>query len=458
MKTIRISSGVTSGGTYGTTVSVYASGSTLDIVMSGGVEILSNGGVSDSTYLEVGANEDVLNRGVASGTVIGENDHLLVSSGGVAYSSTIHYDGELIVQSGGKSINTIDKSATEIVNFGGVSVDGEISEGGQILLGGKSIGTILIVPPGFAQGAVQYVYSGGIASATKVRYKTSQFVGGYGETASTGDAIAYNTIDRGTQIVDSSGVSRATVVSGGTEYVYSAGVSSNTNVFSKGTEYVSSGGVAIGTTVYNGGTETKKFSGGTEIVASGGITSRTTIEGGRLEIEKGGKAAGLVTFSGTDGKLIIDAIAMPTATISGFAATDSIVLSAIPYATSDSVTVNAENIVTISAGGKTYNLHIAGATIGETDFSFGPGSILTRAAPTQPSFLRPPAAETPAENILAQTPVLTSASLIPAPTAAAASSSATHPPAWQPLTASTPTRKPSPNSSPPTPHSRPPAA
>jgi autotransporter passenger strand-loop-strand repeat protein len=160
---------------------------------------------------------------------------------------------------------------------------------------------------------------------------------------------------------------------------------------SNGTEFVSSGGVAIGTTVFNGGTETKKFSGGTEIVSSGGVTSRTTIEGGKLEIDEGGKAAGLVTFSGGDGELVIDARAMPGATISGFAATDKIVLSAIRFSTSDSVSVNAPGIVTVSAGGKDYNLHIAGATVGETDFSFGAGSILTRGAADQPGFLRPAA-------------------------------------------------------------------
>jgi hypothetical protein len=77
---------------------------------------------------------------------------------------------------------------------------------------------------------------------------------------------------------------------------------------------------------------------------------------------------------------------MPSTVISGFEVGDSIDLSYVPYSTSDSVSVNAPNLVTISAGSKTYNLHIAGATVGETDFSFGAGSILTGGAAAQPVF------------------------------------------------------------------------
>jgi hypothetical protein len=160
------------------------------------------------------------------------------------------------------------------------------------------------------------------------------------------------------------------------------------------------------------------------------VTSRTTIEGGKLEIGKGGKAAGLVTFSGVDGERIIDTRALPGATISGFAATDSIVLSAIPYSTSDFVSVNAPGIVTISAGGKTCNLHIAGATLGETDFAFGSGSVLTRGAAAQASFLRPAvtAADTDA---LAQKVVMTSAASAPTAAVAGGFMSAAVGLAWQ---------------------------
>ena len=217
------------------------------------------------------------------------------------------------------------------------------------------------------------------------------------------------------------------VFKGGSEYVTSGGASYDTEI-SGGKETVSSGGVAISTTVFNGGSE---------IVSSGGVTSRTTMEGGKVEIAKGGKAAGLVTFSGGDGELVIDARAMPGATISGFAATDRIVLSAIHYSTSDSVSVNAPNIVTVSAGGKTYNLHIAGATVGETDFSFGPGSILTRDAATQPSFLRPAASAPPEANVLDEKAVMTAATAPPASAAGGAVTSASVGPAWQPTNALT---------------------
>ena len=82
---------------------------------------------------------------------------------------------------------------------------------------------------------------------------------------------------------------------------------------------------------------------------------------------------------------------MPTNRISGFASGDEIQLASVTYASSDSVSVNAPGVVTVSAGGSEYNLNIAGAQVGETDFVFGPGSILTKNDAPQMAFLRPPA-------------------------------------------------------------------
>jgi hypothetical protein len=50
----------------------------------------------------------------------------------------------------------------------------------------------------------------------------------------------------------------------------------------------------------------------------------------------------------------------------------------VAYASSDTVTVNTAGIVTVSAGGATYDVHIAGATVGSTAYVFGPGSLLTK--------------------------------------------------------------------------------
>ena len=98
-------------------------------------------------------------------------------------------------------------------------------------------------------------------------------------------------------------------------------------------------------------------------------------------------------FSGNGGAFIVDSNVMPSAVISGFIAGDAIKLTAVPYATSDTVSVNKPGVVTVSAGGASYNLNIAGATVGETDFVFGSGSVLTRTGSAQMMFIAPQQAE-----------------------------------------------------------------
>jgi hypothetical protein len=71
---------------------------------------------------------------------------------------------------------------------------------------------------------------------------------------------------------------------------------------------------------------------------------------------------------------------MPTATITGFIAGDTIGLAGVVYNKYDTVTVKTAGIVSVVTPGKTYNLNIAGATVGEQDFAFGAGSLLTKRA------------------------------------------------------------------------------
>jgi autotransporter passenger strand-loop-strand repeat protein len=166
------------------------------------------------------------------------------------------------------------------------------------------------------------------------------------------------------------------------------------------TELVTSGGTVTATTVnaggkaiiYKGGASlhAEINKGGTEVVSSGGTASATTISGGTLQIAGGGTLVGTATFAGSGGELTIAGPVMPTAVISGFVAGDKIHLAAVPYSSTDTVTVATAGIVTISAGGKAYALNIAGATKGETDFRFGAGSLLTRVATSATmSFIAP---------------------------------------------------------------------
>jgi autotransporter passenger strand-loop-strand repeat protein len=175
-----------------------------------------------------------------------------------------------------------------------------------------------------------------------------------------------------------------TLAAGGFEIVTSGGAASKTVVTSGGTQKVYAHGNVVSTTVE---------AGGVLLVSSGGLETSGTIAGGTLDIAGGGRASGPFDFTGTGGTLVIEGAAIPADVISGFAAGDTIKLSAVPYKVADTVKVATAGIVTVTAGSTNYAVHVAGATVGETDFHFGPGSLLTRstAAAKTMAFVRPPA-------------------------------------------------------------------
>jgi hypothetical protein len=172
------------------------------------------------------------------------------------------------------------------------------------------------------------------------------------------------------------------------------------------TELVTGNEIASATTVHAGGTlvvnggeslNAKILHGGTEIVSKGGIVSAGDIAGGTLNLAAGAVARGGIQFSGTGGELVIGGTVMPSQVISGFSNGDTIHLAGVTYAAGASVAVTTTNVVAITDAGKTFDLNIAGAVIGETDFVFGPGAVLTKTAPAM-AFLRPDAAASQADS------------------------------------------------------------
>ncbi len=161
------------------------------------------------------------------------------------------------------------------------------------------------------------------------------------------------------------------------DYVLNGGKATKFTVNAKAGVSVAKGGSLTNTTIANKGevvvdgvaTSLVVKSGGLELVSAGGTASNTVLQGGTLEAVSSGNITGSVTFKGKGGVLELNQTQLPTAKISGFASGDKIELLSAAAA-SGSVSVAKAGVVTVSAGGMSYNLNIAGAKVGETNFKF----------------------------------------------------------------------------------------
>jgi autotransporter passenger strand-loop-strand repeat protein len=186
----------------------------------------------------------------------------------------------------------------------------------------------------------------------------------------------------GVSVAKGGSLTSSTINNGGLASVAAGGSITNVTVADKGKVTVI--GVATGTDVK---------SGGLELVSLGGTASNTVLQGGTLEAVNSGNITGSVTFKGSGGVLVLNQTKMPTAKISGFASGDKIELLSAAAA-SGTVSVAKAGVVTVSAGGKSYSLNIAGAKVGETDFKFS-NHTLTEMAAAKMAFQRPDEAVTP---------------------------------------------------------------
>jgi autotransporter-associated beta strand protein len=227
------------------------------------------------------------------------------------------------------------------------------------------------------------------------------------------------------------------VLRGGTEYVFSRGVTVAPTVSSGGHETVSVGGFASGITLLSGGVltddgETRIVGGGTlagtlsgagslvvagagDLLLSGSgaaFAGRALIEGGTLELAKSGAlGTGFVEFAAPasgSAVLQIDAADAPAAggtfanVLSNFsAAGEDIDLPSIAFVAG--AATNAKIVgstLVLTEGGKTYKFTVAGSTAGAYPvLSDGHGGTLidpeaARFAQTAAAFAPPPAAKT----------------------------------------------------------------
>jgi autotransporter passenger strand-loop-strand repeat protein len=397
-----------------------ASGSILN---SGGVQSVTSGSAIYTTVHSGGA-EDVSSSGTDTSTTLSKGGGEHVYSGGIAYDTKILAGGTEFVTEGGSASGVDVQSGGRIILGADVlySDDFKASSGSAKAVGVYKNGVETITYKHLpaktlynkivASGGTKDYYSGNKLVLQTVRvgneldytYYTksgvqtgSSFSQAYPEAGAASNVTVEN---GGSAVLAGGSVTGLTVLSGGTEIV-----GEDFSVLSAGGkfQFKISGVVVTGGSVGNGGKEIVNAkdatvgavvaSGGTETIESGGIASNSVISGGTLDVVNGGSEAGAVYFEGTGGEFVIGATTMPATVISGFAFGDKIEMAGVTYSAGATAVVKSAGVVTISNGGVTYKLNIAGAAAGEK-FTFSKGSILTETAATavssaQMSFLTP---------------------------------------------------------------------
>ena len=389
-----------------------------------------SGGIADGTTLNDVGYQYIYSGGTASGTTVNGQGSYQTLSAGTAYGTTVNSGGWEYVFGGTASGTTVNGGGVVDVTGSGTVTSMVVNSGGSAFVdGGGSASNTTIAGGTFelytstgASDAIDFTGDGGelifedydtapenvisgFVPGDKVEFayvstngtQPTVTVATAGIVTIDADGGPYNLNIAGATVGESSfqvgytggdnlvltenatydanpgePVSNATVSGSQVLDVNVGGMAPSNTVISGGSEYVFSGGTAYGTTVSNGGYE---------YITSGGVESGGKIASGVLEIANGGGVSGGVTFTGSGGELMIDSTAMPTAVISGFAPGDSIKLAAVAYdSATDSVGVLSAGVVTVTADGATYDLNIAGAYVGETNFVIGDGLLLTEAA------------------------------------------------------------------------------
>ena len=193
------------------------------------------------------------------------------------------------------------------------------------------------------------------------------------------------TVDLGSELTVADGGKLASVAVQGVVSVLSGGTATDVSV-AKGGDLEVTAGKADDITIAAGGAA----------YFNGGVASNTTLTGGLIELLDGAKLSGKFDFKGSGGVLLIEQTQLPTLVISGFAAGDAIYLA--DAAASGKVKVTADGELTISAGGKSYKLDIAGAKKGSTDYVFSDHTLTEK--PAKMAFARPVASAAPAPAAL----------------------------------------------------------
>ncbi len=171
------------------------------------------------------------------------------------------------------------------------------------------VSSCLVSSHGYGARVVSRIYHGGLRAvytatvAAMLANNMALPAYGAGTYVSAGKTVTGATITSGnSQIIYSAGVANSTTIYGGLQVVSSGGVATNTTMYQDGWQFVSSGGVASNTTINPGGQRVSAGgvanttiinSGGAQHLQSGGVANATTINSrGWQNVEGGGLANG----------------------------------------------------------------------------------------------------------------------------------------------------------------------
>ncbi|MDI2113846.1 Hint domain-containing protein [Commensalibacter nepenthis] len=241
------------------------------IVKQRGIENVLNGGSAATTIINNGT-QNVYNWASTTSTNVNSGGIQNVYNVGSAYATSVNNSGIQTIYDGGSAFYThINSGGYMTTTRGGVSVQAYLYSGGiedvgfnrltQLSSLGSSLSTQIY-------GGKQYVYSGGVASATTV------FAGGSSFIVAGGSATDTVVNSDGMQEVYGN-VKNTNLYNGGTLRVAFAGTTSGTKVGQKSVENVYSRGSATATIVSTNGTQ--------NIYDTGSATS-TIVRGGTQNI------------------------------------------------------------------------------------------------------------------------------------------------------------------------------
>jgi autotransporter passenger strand-loop-strand repeat protein len=337
MTTITVSSGVTSSGltvSYGEQVGVGFSGTVIDTRIEGGGNVYVVGGGATGTVISSGGSLTVEQLGqdfqphyfgYANGTVVLSGGIEVLSEGGVETSGTVSAGGTLVlfdeVVSKGATISTGVQSVYQFFNGTNVG-DTSLERGSILLLTSPLVSGAVFVGEGDTISAAT-VLSGGVVRLSAWGRTSGTDVDRGGVETILSRGLAFDTtvagyefdyglasgsvVQGGNEIILARGFASATEVIGGQQTVASGGSAGGTVVLGGADQSIFVGGQASGTVISIGGSQldagfalaTMVSSGGTQVVISSGVAMGAEVFGlGRQVVSADGTAVGTTVFAG----------------------------------------------------------------------------------------------------------------------------------------------------------------